>query len=77
MEYLTTIETGRGKVPAWCQLFLVAILVALVGGAFGLKTGPNPLPVGKPFPRPESTSVSPYRAPSRGPLRALPAPPDA
>ena len=42
MEHTTTIETRRGKVPAWSQLFLVAILVALFGGAFWLNSRPKP-----------------------------------
>jgi tetratricopeptide (TPR) repeat protein len=32
----------RGKIPAWSHLLLAAILVALVGGAFWLKSRPKP-----------------------------------
>ena len=34
--------TAPNRTPAWSQLLLAAILMALVVGAFWLKTGPTP-----------------------------------
>lgn len=34
MDDTSTVEALRRKVPAWSQLVLAAILVALVGGPF-------------------------------------------
>ena len=41
-------DIARSKVPAWSQLLLAAVLVALVGGAFWLKTRPKPASGGVP-----------------------------
>lgn len=39
-------DTSPSKVPAWSQLLLAAILVALVGGAYWLKSRPKPTVIG-------------------------------
>ena len=42
MDDTSTVEPARSRFPAWSQLLLAAILVALVGGAFWLKSRPKP-----------------------------------